>query len=464
MGGTGMIKRTLKQVSEMISAKNDISSFAETNIMGVSIDSRKIAPGHLFIPFKGEQSDGHKYVEDSIQKGAAAALWQSDVPNPPTHLPILIVDDCLGALQELARKYRNELDVKVVGITGSNGKTTTKDMTAGLLSIKYKVQKTEGNFNNQIGLPLTVLALEEDTEIAVLEMGMSGRGEIEFLTKLARPDAVVITNIGESHLLDLGSREGIAEAKLEILQGLGEGGLAVLNGDEPLLMERILQHKGNVKVQTFGRNNTNDLFPTDIIQLDQGNRFKINGSDESFELPVLGTHNILNSLGAMLIARYFSIPFEKMNEGLASIKLTNMRMELVEGQNGEKIINDAYNASPTSMMAAIELVSNLKVYEKRILVLGDMLELGPQEEQYHLQIGEGLDADKVDLLFTCGTLGQQIAKGARKTLGEKRVFAFTEKSELIAKLKQHVNDKTLVLVKASRGMKLEEVVQALQKK
>jgi UDP-N-acetylmuramoyl-tripeptide--D-alanyl-D-alanine ligase len=464
VGGIRMIKRTLKQVAEMVSAKNDISSSAETKISGVSIDSRKVSPGQLFIPFKGEQSDGHKYVVDSIRKGAAAALWQSDVPNPPTHLPILIVDDCLEAMQELARKYRNELSVKVVGITGSNGKTTTKDMTAGLLATKYKVQKTEGNFNNQIGLPLTVLALEEDTEIAVLEMGMSGRGEIEFLTKLARPDAVVITNIGESHLLDLGSREGIAEAKLEILQGLNEGGLAVLNGDEPLLMERIHQHKGNVNVQTFGRNSTNDLFPTDIIQLVQGNRFKINGTDESFELPVLGTHNILNALGAMLIARYFSIPFEKMNEGLANIKLTNMRMELVEGQNGEKIINDAYNASPTSMMAAIELVSNLKVYERRILVLGDMLELGPQEEQYHLQIGEGLNADKVDMLFTCGTLGQHIAKAARKTLGEERVFAFTDKSELIAKLKQHVNDKTLVLVKASRGMRLEEVVQALQVK
>ena len=170
----------------------------------------------LFL-LKGSNADGHKYVEESIRKGAAAALWQRDVPNPPTHLPILIVDDCLIALQELARKYRKELPVKVVGITGSNGKTTTKDMTAGLLSIQYKVQKTEGNYNNHIGLPLTVLGLDEDTEIAVLEMGMSGRGEIEFLTKLACPDAVVITNIGESHLLDLGSREGIAEAKLEIL-------------------------------------------------------------------------------------------------------------------------------------------------------------------------------------------------------------------------------------------------------
>ncbi|MEH7081797.1 UDP-N-acetylmuramoyl-tripeptide--D-alanyl-D-alanine ligase [Neobacillus drentensis] len=457
-----MIKRSLKQIAEMIPAQDVLITFAETVITGVCIDSRKIEKGNLFIPFKGEHSDGHKYVEESIRKGAAAALWQKDVPNPPLHLPILIVENCLVALQELARSYRKQLAVKVVGITGSNGKTTTKDMTAGILSTQYKVQKTEGNYNNHIGLPLTVLGLDEDTEIAVLEMGMSGRGEIEFLTNLACPDAVVITNIGESHLLDLGSREGIAEAKLEILQGLKDGGLAVLHGDEPLLMERIQRHKGNIQVETFGRNDTNDLYPTEIAQLDNGNRFRINTSETVFELPVLGTHNILNALASMLIANYFSIPFEKMNEGLASIRLTNMRMELVEGKQGEKIINDAYNASPTSMMAAIELVSNLQGYARKILVLGDMLELGPQEEQYHEQIGEALSDEKVDLLFTYGTLGGHIANKARTVLGPERVFAFTEKEALIQELRQHVDHQTLILVKASRGMKLEEIVNALQ--
>ncbi|MDP4162371.1 MAG: UDP-N-acetylmuramoyl-tripeptide--D-alanyl-D-alanine ligase [Bacillota bacterium] len=458
-----MIKRNLKQVAEMIFAKNDATPFADVWVTGVSIDSRKIEKGNLFIPFKGEHADGHKYVEDSIRNGAAAAFWQSDVPNPPLHLPILIVDDCLKALQELARSYREQLSVKVVGITGSNGKTTTKDMTAGLLSLSYKVKKTEGNYNNHIGLPLTVLSLDEDTEVAVLEMGMSGRGEIEFLTTLARPDAVIITNIGESHLLDLGSREAIAEAKLEILQGLRDGGLAVLHGDEPLLMERIEKHKGNVRVQTFGRSQTNDMYPVKITQSGNGNTFAINQSPGDFYLPVLGTHNILNALAAMLIAKEFSIPFEKMDKGLQNIKLTNMRMELVEGKNGEKIINDAYNASPTSMMAAIDLVSNLSGYDKKILVLGDMLELGPQEEEYHHHIGEKLQRDKIDLLFTYGSLGGLIAKGARKSLGEERVFAFTNKADLIKELESHVNEKTLILVKASRGMKLEEIVISMQR-
>lgn len=458
-----MINRTIKQISEMIPVQNDLTPFLGVNISGVSIDSRKIEKGNLFIPLKGENADGHKYVVDSIHKGAAAALWQKDVPNPPLDLPILMVDDCLTALQELAREYRKQLSVKVVGITGSNGKTTTKDMTASLLGLQYKVQKTEGNLNNHLGLPLTVLGLKEETEIAVLEMGMSGRGEIEFLTKLACPDAVVITNIGESHLLDLGSREGIAEAKLEIMQGLKEGGLAVLHGDEPLLMERINQFKGNVQLETFGRSDTNTIYPTEITQTNDGNKFSINLSNQSFELPVLGTHNILNALAAMLIANYFSVPFEEMTEGLKKVKLTNMRMELVEGKRGERIINDAYNASPTSMMAAIELVSNLPGYEKRILVLGDMLELGPQEKQYHLQIGEGLNPDKIDLLFTYGQLGLEIAEGARKTLGGDKVFAFTNKQELVKELVHHIDQDTLILVKASRGMKLEEIVTSLQK-
>ncbi|WP_462412648.1 UDP-N-acetylmuramoyl-tripeptide--D-alanyl-D-alanine ligase [Neobacillus sp. Marseille-QA0830] len=458
-----MIKRSIKVVAEIVSAINDVTPFADINIEGVTIDSRKIAAGNLFVPLVGEHVDGHKYVEESIKKGAAAAFWQEDVPNPPQGLPIIIVDNCLTALQELAREYRKELPIRVVGITGSNGKTTAKDMTASLLSLKYKVQKTEGNFNNHIGLPLTVLNLNEDTEVAVLEMGMSGRGEIEFLTKLACPDAVVITNIGESHLLDLGSREAIAEAKLEILQGLKDGGLAVLHGDEPLLMERIHQFKGNVEVQTFGRNETNDLYPVAITQLQQGSRFRLNVSDKNFELPVLGTHNIMNALASMLIAHYFSIPFEEMNEGLKGVKLTNMRMELVEGRHGETIINDAYNASPTSVMAAIELVSNLQGYDRRILVLGDMLELGPQEEQYHLQVGERLNSDKINLVFTYGTLGKHIAKGAASVLGEERVFAFTDKQSLIKELEPQLGENTLVLVKASRGMKLEDIVKALQK-
>lgn len=457
-----MIKRTIQDIAGMIKIDNDLSEYKDIVICGVSIDTRKIATGNLFVPFRGEHSDGHQFVEDALKKGASAALWQKDVPNPPLHLPILVVEDTLLALQELARSYHSSLNIKVVGITGSNGKTTTKDMTANLLSIQYKVQKTEGNYNNEIGLPLTILGLEEDTEIAVLEMGMSSRGEIDFLTRLARPEAAIITNIGESHLLDLGSREGIAEAKLEIVNGLRDNGILVYFGDEPLLKERIENIKGNVIKKTFGRWEKNDIFPVDIKQTSNGSTFKIKVSTVEFVLPVLGTHNVLNALAAMTVANYFGIPFEKMNEGFASLKLTNMRTEMLEGKKGEKIINDAYNASPTSMHAAIELISQLPGYNKKILVLGDMLELGPEEEEFHLKIGESIQSEKVDYVFTFGKLGEFIAKGAKANLPAERVFAFTEKAPLIAELQKLVNEDTIILVKASRGMKLEEVITALR--
>lgn len=456
-----MIRRTLGQISKMIAVENDITEFYGTEINGVCIDTRKIAKGNLFIPFKGEKVDGHQYVEQAIEQGAHASLWQEDVPNPPLHLPILVVKDVLASLQELAKCYRNELDLKVVGITGSNGKTTTKDILANLLSLQYKVQKTEGNYNNHIGLPLTILGLDEDTKAAVLEMGMSSRGEIEFLTKLARPNAVIITNIGESHLLDLGSREGIAEAKLEIIAGLQDKGLVVYHGDEPLLRGRLEKFTGNVK--TFGKGEQNDLYPAEIIQSDKGSTFKIKEVSEPFYLPVLGTHNVLNALAAMLTANYLGIPFEKMNTGFASLKLTNMRMEQVVGGNGEKIINDAYNASPTSMKAAVELISNLPGYQKKILVLGDMLELGPKEDEFHYTIGKTLDREKIDFVFTYGRLGEMIAEGAKTVLREDQVFSFNDKKILIDELKKNTDEQTVILVKASRGMRLEEVVSALQK-
>ncbi|CAM3954762.1 UDP-N-acetylmuramoyl-tripeptide--D-alanyl-D-alanine ligase [Mesobacillus zeae] len=457
-----MIQKKLIDIAAAVGTGSVSGQFRDVAVKGVSIDTRKIGKGNLFIPFKGEKTDGHKYVEEAIKNGAAAALWQSDVPNPPLHLPIVIVDDTLKALQELARSYREELNVKVVGITGSNGKTTTKDMAANLLGLKYKVQKTEGNFNNHIGLPLTILSLEQDTEVAVLEMGMSSRGEIEFLTKLARPDAVIITNIGEAHLLDLGSREAIADAKLEIILGLKEDGQIIFHGDEPLLQERLAAFSRQEQMKTFGKTPGNDLYPVQVEQTTGGSNFVTNRGSQVYHLPVLGSHNILNALSAMLAAEFFGVPLESMNDGFAGLRLTNMRMEMVEGTSGGKIINDAYNASPTSMKAAIDLVSNLSGFSRKILVLGDMLELGPLEEEYHYRIGAELEKGKVDYVITYGSLGALIAKGAIEALGENCVFQFDDKEQLVAELKKYVSSETLILVKASRGMKLEDIVAALQ--
>ena len=453
-----MIKRTYAEIATMAGSVETFEQYANVQINGITIDSRKIEAGQLFIPFKGERTDGHQYVADAIKQGAAAAFWQKDVPNPPENLPLIFVDDSLKAIQALAKSYLRQLNVKVVGITGSNGKTSTKDITTSLLSLKYKVQKTEGNYNNHLGLPLTVLGLEEDTDIAVLEMGMSGRGEIDFLSRLAEPDIAVITNIGESHMQDLGSREGIAEAKLEILNGLKDKGRFIYFGDELLLSSRMKNSK--VDTKTFGMDHANDLYPLEINALENGSAFHINKIAAPFQLPVLGNHNILNALAAMLVAEYFDIPYEEMNKGLQSLKLTNMRMELVEGKSGVKIINDAYNASPTSMLAAIDVLKKLPGHDQKIAVLGDMLELGDKEESFHYQMGERLE--DVDYVLTYGKLGSFIAEGAKTVLPADRVFAFFEKEPLIDKLVSYLNEETVVLVKASRGMKLEEIVKAIQ--
>lgn len=306
-GGIFLIKRTYAEIATMAGSVETFEQYANVQINGITIDSRKIEAGQLFIPFKGERTDGHQYVADAIKQGAAAAFWQKDVPNPPENLPLIFVDDSLKAIQALAKSYLRQLNVKVVGITGSNGKTSTKDITTSLLSLKYKVQKTEGNYNNHLGLPLTVLGLEEDTDIAVLEMGMSGRGEIDFLSRLAEPDIAVITNIGESHMQDLGSREGIAEAKLEILNGLKDKGRFIYFGDELLLSSRMKNSK--VDTKTFGMDHANDLYPLEINALENGSAFHINKIAAPFQLSVLGNHNILNALAAMLVAEYFDILF-----------------------------------------------------------------------------------------------------------------------------------------------------------
>ena len=459
-----MINRTLKQIHEMVGGLNPITDWESVNIEGVSIDSRKVTTNHLFIPLRGEQVDGHDYVEKAISGGAAAALWQRDVPNPPTNLPIIMVENTEVALQELARAYRKQLKVKVIGVTGSNGKTTTKDMTAALLGTTYKVHKTSGNYNNHLGLPLTILSISEDTDVAVLEMGMSGRGEIEFLSKLAKPDIAIITNIGESHLLDLGSREEIANAKLEIITGLAEGGTLIYNGDEPLLRDKVEGQLNHLHVLSFGRTGTNDLYATSIQQGVKHTSYNIAGVlVGSYEIPVLGNHNVMNALAAMLVAKELKVEPSKMCEGLASVRLTNMRMEMVEGANGEKIINDAYNASPTSMRAAIELMEGLSGFNRKLLVLGDMLELGIQEQEFHSKIGEQISKEKIDKVFTFGPLAEHIAIGARKNFAVEDVLSFQDKESLIEELKKQIEPNDLILVKASRGMRLEEVAQALQK-
>lgn len=458
-----MIGRSLSQVQQMVQGSGLAAGWEDVRIQGVSIDSRSITSGNLYIPIRGERFDGHAFAQAALENGAAAMLWQQDVENPPENVPVIFVEDTLLALQQLARSYRNQLNVKVIGVTGSNGKTSAKDIVTGLLSTKFKVQKTQGNFNNHIGLPLTILRLEEDTEMAVLEMGMSARGEIEFLSKLARPNAAIITNIGESHLMELGSRAGIAEAKLEIVLGLQEDGLFVYNGDEPLLTSRVSTMQLPGTVAAFGDRQTNDYYPTSIALGATGTTFTVNRVPSmSFFLPILGKHNVYNTLACMAVAQFFGVTWEEMKQGLEKLQMTGMRMEVVKTEAGVTVINDAYNASPTSMRAALLLLNELQGFSRKIVVLGDMLELGDQEVQFHYEMGQSINPECIDYVLTYGPLGKQIAKGAAERLGSERVKAYDDKEALAKDVKELAGPQDVVLVKASRGMKLEEVIASMQ--
>ncbi|MBS4206483.1 UDP-N-acetylmuramoyl-tripeptide--D-alanyl-D-alanine ligase [Bacillus sp. FJAT-50079] len=456
-----MIKRTIDQLVKMIQIENDVFAYADIEIHGVCIDTRKIQKGNLFIPFKGENTDGHRFVMPAIEAGASAVLWQKDVPNPPKNIPVLIVEDTLLALQQLARSYRNELSAKIIGITGSNGKTTTKDIAAAIFSQAYHVHKTEGNFNNHIGLPLTILGMDEATEVAVLEMGMSGKGEISLLTKLARPDVAIITNIGEAHMQDLGSREAIADAKLEIAEGLKEGGLLIYPGNEPLLVKRVSMLK-QYRTRTFGASSEYDLYPDHLDMNDSGSTFIVPAlSDQPFFLPIPGKHNIFNALAVLLAAGDFLIAENEIRNGLKEVKLSNMRMEWHDGFKETRILNDAYNSSPTATLAVISMFENMGNEREKMIVLGDMLELGEQAIQYHERVGKEIDPKKIKYVFTYGELGKYIAMGAKINFSENHVFHFTDQDELVSALKEKIEGHEVILVKASRGMRMEKTVNAL---
>lgn len=460
-----MIKRNFEEIKQMLGTEQSVCGDESLLIEGVSTDSRTMSQGNLFIPLAGVRFDGHQYVEEVMAKGAAASLWQMDHPNPPKGVPLIFVENTLTALQELARSYRSVLPVRVIGITGSNGKTTTKDMVASILSTTYRVHKTQGNLNNHIGLPLTLLQLDETTEMAVVEMGMSSRGEIEFLSKLAMPEAAIITNIGESHLMQLGTREEIAKAKLEILSGLQEDGLFVYNGDEPLLDQ--LTFKANNKYLRFGEKQANDLYPVGVmIDSEQaGTYFRSNLPNSStYFIPLLGVHNVINALAAIAVSKYMGVAESDIAAGLKTMKATGMRIEKVKCASGLTILNDAYNASPTSMRAALELLHELKGYGKKIIVLGDMLELGDQEERFHREIGGLLDPEVIDYVFTCGELARFIALEAegKHTFMPERIIYLEDKDEIVRRIGAVAEANDVLLVKASRGMRFETIVAGLK--
>lgn len=465
------MKATIQQVAEWCGSADTAGlppdRASGISVTGVTWDSRKIVPGSLFVPLAGEHHDGHDYIGDAEQAGAAAALWEIDRPRPErAKLPLILVANVVEAFQRLASGYVGHTKAKVVGVTGSNGKTTTKDLVAAVLGTGFRVHKTEGNFNNELGLPHTILNAPDGTEVFVLEMGMSEFGEIELLSKLAKPDAAVITNIGESHLLQLGSRRNIARAKLEIVSGMKPGGLLAFYGQEPLIAEELASLDASVHIKkiTYGETSDCMLAASDIRLSAEGTSFTVQDAPNvRFELPIPGRHNAINALAAIAIGREFGLSTDQIAGGLKSVKLTSMRIERSQASNGAVVLNDAYNASPTSVKAAIDLVSQLTGYRDKWLVLGDMLELGPDEEAFHAQIGEYLTDAKTDRVLLFGPLSSHTFEAAKPHFATDRVLYFHKKQELIEYLLAGLKPEDLVLVKASRGMRMEEVVAAVTK-
>ncbi|WP_077309764.1 UDP-N-acetylmuramoyl-tripeptide--D-alanyl-D-alanine ligase [Terribacillus halophilus] len=431
----------------------DATKQQEFAISQVNTDSRKDAPGSLFVPIRGERFDAHNFIEQAIAQGASAALWDRSVPVPQaaSAIVLFLVDDTLEALQKLAQAHREAVDPIVVGITGSNGKTTTKDLVTSVLNEKYEVLATKGNFNNHIGLPLTVLSMQPSCEVLVLEMGMSNFGEIELLSRIAQPDYAIITNIGESHIEFLGSREGIAKAKSEITAGMGETSILIIDGDESLL--DFHHGKENTVTCGFGEQNTEKL----VIEQtgDSATVFSVNGESYSFSL--LGAHNVRNAGYAIVLGTQLGVSKDQIQLALQAPAMTGMRMEQLEGKNGSKIINDAYNASPTSMKAAIQTVQELP-FETKILVLGDIYEIGAESKRYHREIADVITA-KSAYVFTIGEDAEEIS--AAITDQSIQSAHFSDKASLAEALLPLLQEDTIVLLKASRGMKLESILDTI---
>lgn len=453
------MKKTLQQIAKWVKSDQDIQE--DIVVTGVSINTRTLQKGDLFIPFRGEKTNGHKYVTQAIENGAVASLWQKDEPNPPKDVPLIFVDDSEIALQQMAHAYRAEHQATFIGVTGSNGKTSTKDLIAGTLSPYFKVQKTEGNHNNQLGLPLTILSLEEDTEFAILEMGMDGFGQIEFLTKMAKPKYAVITNIGEAHMLALGSREGIAKAKFEIVQGLQPEGKFFYDGDEPLL-KPLIAGAQNLNATSFGLESSDDLVASNIESAENGSTFTVKGIvNGEFFIPVLGRHQVKNTLVAILIAHEIGLTDEQISEALKKVSLTNMRMQLVNGNQGILFVNDAYNAAPTSVRAALQFIQSTNLRKDKWVVLGDMLELGELEQQFHEDLANAIDPANIHQICLFGTRMKWLYdKLQTKVPAENLLWVDDNYDAIINKIHNNANADSIILLKGSRGMELERVLQA----
>ncbi|MBO5944735.1 MAG: UDP-N-acetylmuramoyl-tripeptide--D-alanyl-D-alanine ligase [Clostridia bacterium] len=424
----------------------------------VSIDSRDVDENTLFFAIKGERFDGHDFVQDVAEKGVGAIVCHKKVE---CSAPVIYVEDTKDALLDLASYYKSTIpDLLLIALTGSVGKTTTKEMVACVMAQKGETLKTEGNFNNEIGMPRTLFRLEETTKNAVIEMGMDGFGQISVLTNCAKPDCAIITNIGVSHIEILGSRDGILQAKLEILEGLKKGSPVFLNGDNDKLATVKLD---DYKVIFFGIENENcDVRAVDIKEIGLSTEFVAIKGDvkQKITIPTVGIHNVYDALTAFAVGLEYGVSPEDITKGLRDYTPSGMRQRIKE-VNGVTFIEDCYNASPDSQKAGLNSLCKI-AKQRKIAVLGDMLELGSFSEEAHRMVGEYAAECGVDVLYTVGEESKYMADSALKA-GLKNVRNFTDKKELTEILIKELQEDDTILFKASRGMKLEEIFESIYK-
>ena len=448
-----MEKLKLSEIAECLGTSAPI----DCDISVISTDTRTLPKGCLFLALKGERFDGHEYIKKAIEEGAAAAVSEKPIDG----CPCLVVNSTRQALLDIAKYYRSKFKPILIGVTGSVGKTTTKEMTALVLSEKYKTLKTGGNLNNEIGMPKTLFELDDSYEAAVIEMGMNHFGEMHRLATTSQPTFAMITNIGFSHVENLGSQEGILKAKSEIFDGMSGDAPLLTNGDDKLLAP--LKEKLSRPVYLYGIENENcDFRAVDIRETNDSTSFSVKYKDGSqhIDMPCVGVHNVMNACAAFAVGVLNGVSPEQAAAAIAKYQPEGMRQR-IEERDGKTLIIDCYNASPDSMKASLSVLAGMKVSGRKIAVLGDMLELGEASEKLHRLVGEYVGEYKPDMLYCYGEEAMFISAEAQKQGIASAAFHKDGKDMLCDELKEQIKDGDCILFKASRGMKLEEVIEKI---
>ncbi len=457
-----MIDYTLQQVIAAVEPVEVLNIDTLKTINGVTIDSRKVNVGRLFIPLRGERVNGHDFVVSVIGQGAIASLWQADQPHRPENVPLIIVKNTYEALLKLAKSYRQTLKATFIGVTGSSGKTTTKDLIASVASQGYPTQKTAGNQNNEIGLPLTILGLDRTTKVAVVEMGIDNFGQMDLLGQIVEPDVAIITSISESHIDNFGTLEAICQQKYQITHWLKENGLLIYNAETPLLSEYAKAHPLKQKMISYGVKK-GDLRVKAYHYLESGLAFTTNMEDYEYKIPFFGEYEINNALAAIICGKALGETPAEIEKGFEQVKITGHREDLKKiGKS--LIIDGTYNSNPGSLVASLAMLNNYPTKQPKIAIIGDMYGLGEKTEQLHREIGEKGEFKELEQLWTIGDKAQLVQQGALKQHPGLKIQHFNDRESLLSQLSVIIKEPRVILIKASRAVKLDEVVNSLEEK